>query len=138
MRATVDDNVAHGDISVRRIVRLHRQAELHVKHFNILYAPMNAALHLVTITYIIVCLYGCVRIEGWFGFALGYMAAFCLILYLLVCSRDERLYRQESNACARACACRHRPARTTCLQVPAGPGGPVEVHRHGQQAPAKI
>ena len=55
-----------------------------------------------------------------------------------ICTRDERLYRQESNACARACACRHRPARTTWLQVQAGPGGPVEVHRHGQQAPAKI
>ena len=84
MTAIVDDSVAHGGISVRRIVGLERQAELHVKDFKILYAPMNAALRVVTITHIIVCLYGCVRIEGWFGLALGYMASFCLMLYLLV------------------------------------------------------
>ena len=78
-------DVAHGASNVRRVVKLHRVAQLHVECFNILYAPMNAALHVFIIACVIVSVYGCVRIEGWFAFALGYIATFCLLLYLFIC-----------------------------------------------------
>ena len=66
-------DAGHGAPNVRRVMKLHRCAQLQVENFNTWYAPMNALLHVILISVIIAAIYGSVRIEGWFGFALGYM-----------------------------------------------------------------
>ena len=82
MRKTGTEEVAR----VGKIVKLYREAILHAKRFNSLCAPLKAALHVIITTCTIICLYGCVRIEGWFKFAMVYIASFCLTVYILMCS----------------------------------------------------